>query len=278
MLFTTGGNMKTRQFMYAALVFACITNAAVAAGQDKPIAEILGETITLANIEPPASINTIKNTKNRKASIERYQRDRLAGLIIQKIQADQLHKLGKAPTSIELQKASDKLNLAQGGTKTEYDKMIAEMKKKLAQAKTDKQRKAFGDMIQILLKSKQEQERSSEKHDELVLMMANNMVSSWKFNNELYHKGKGKVAYGKCGLLAIDAIKALADKYTASNQLMFFDKKYSRVVAEYLDSLVLESGNKPITRNYAAKYFKNPWWDNPNTELMGPEHLTPVIM
>ncbi len=250
-------------FMSALITFAGL----VVAGEDKPIAEVYGQKVTLDMLGIPDSLVEKQRSEMPKAEFDKWlaegRKSQLSYGIMQEARKHFLKEMKMEPTEKEvdsylafMQRSADKM-------KQENLKEIARLKKEVAKpGLSSRDRDLMEENIRMMQEINQGVDRKKSQEDlKIDRQLAEQAVAEWKFYKALYHKYGGRVIAQQAGYEPIDALKAFLEEMKKKGDYRILDPAYEGVFQETLD--YIDNPNHDfVDKAEAEKYFADPWWEN----------------
>ena len=254
-------------YMKLILVGALLTLSSplFAAEQQKPIAELYGEKITVDMLGLPREWVEEQRKTMSEAQFEKWlaegRKSQLAYGIMQEAQKHLLKELNQEPTDQEIDSYLAFMKRTDRKMQKENQQQIRKLEQALADPKLDPKKKSEMESTISFLReagSRPEKKKTDEER-RVDRAVAEQMVRQWKFYRTLYHKYGGRVVAQQVGYEPVDAIKAFIEEMKKNGDYRILDPAYEGVFQETFD-YVASPNHDFVDKAEADKYFAAPWW------------------
>lgn len=254
------------------LAGALLLGTAVQAGATDapPVAEILGKSVTLADLDAgvPANLPKPVTADDRL----KFRKERLRGLVWSAVFDDYARQRRLEPTAAEIEShiRSNARLRAQLRAEREQQRaaLVEELKSPaLAEARRQQAQQHLDTLNRIREHdARLEAERRDPAHEKMwresERQVAAHWVRGWKLNQALYREFGGRIIFQQAGWEPIDAYRKLLDQYAAKKAFTVHDPALRDAVYAYFQHRFVYADEAK-----ARFYFEKPWWERTAAEM-----------
>lgn len=261
-----------------ALFAACLTNAIGTAAEPsasdtRAIARVFDRTITLDEIEPAASTQSMVKKRESEPEFEKWLRDirmlALKRLIWEEVIRQLLKGFELEPTQAEVDSFSSAFISMQDNRLDELEAERAEVRDTLSRDDLSADRRArleerLAAIDEEISSEQADRVRSAavpgneEAQRQAVDSVARMTVRNWKVNKALYEKYGGRVIFQQAGNDPIDAYRTLIEELDENRVVEILDPSFPDPFARLRAYFGLR--HHYMSKEEADQYFDQPWW------------------
>ena len=258
--------------MVSAIVLAMSVAHAGEQGSQTVVAEVLGRSITLRDLDTGNVPNEAKALAIDDETIKRIRQEKLRGLMWTAVLEDYATQRRIEPTPAEIdsnirnsRRLGEELRVKRDKERTPLTQELAspglnEARRKQAQQHLDNlNRIQEHDAREAQERADPAREKAWQEAEQGV---AKYSVKSWKINQALHHEFGGRLIFQQAGMEPIDAYRKLLEQYEGRKAFVIRDPVFKDAVYSYFQHNFYYADETK-----AQFYFEKPWWERTAAEM-----------